>query len=99
MVPGHDSALSEQGMKLLYWRQHAGAWELSTPASTSLQVAMNQFILGPIVLTTVFSWNLILQSQPRKIPDKIKDDLVPGAINGMQSVTVPGRCRPAPQLF
>ena len=59
---------------------------------------MNQFILGPIVLTTVFSWNLILQNQPRRIPEKIKEDLVPGAINGMQSVTVPSRCRPLPQL-
>ena len=45
-------------------------------------MALNQLALAPVVLTTVFAWNLLLTRQADVIPSKIKRDLVPTMING-----------------
>jgi len=46
------------------------------------KVFWNQAFLGPVVLTTVFAWTLFWTNQKEKIPSKIKNDLLPTAING-----------------
>ena len=54
----------------------------ATFCACSMQVALNQLVLGPIVTTVVFTWNLLLQQQSQEIPGKLKRDLVPTMING-----------------
>ena len=49
----------------------------------SAQVLSNQLILSPIVLSTVFTWNLALSNKASEIGTKIKRDLLPTAANGM----------------
>lgn len=46
------------------------------------QVAANQLALGPVVLTTVFAWNLLLTKQLESLPGKIRRDLAPTVVNG-----------------
>lgn len=45
-------------------------------------MALNQLALAPVVLTTVFAWNLLLTQKADEIPSKIKRDMVPTMING-----------------
>ena len=45
-------------------------------------MALNQLVLAPVVLTTVFAWNLLLTQKADEITSKIKRDLVPTMING-----------------
>ena len=47
-----------------------------------MQVTLNQVILSPIVLATVFSWNFALTGQTNKIRNKIQADMVPTMLNG-----------------
>ena len=54
--------------------------QLTSPAEP--QVALNQLALAPVVLTTVFAWNLLLTQKADEIPCKIRRDLVPTMING-----------------
>ena len=56
--------------------------DITIPRSSALQVAANQLVLAPMVLTTVFAWNLSLSNKMAQIPDKIKDDLWPTMMNG-----------------
>jgi len=51
-------------------------------ANFLLKVSANQLLLAPCTLSAVFSWNLTLMGQAEQIPDKIKRDLLPTAING-----------------
>jgi len=46
------------------------------------QVAANQLLLAPLVLAVVFSWNLALTGEAPRIPQKLRQDLVPSMING-----------------
>eukprot|EP00891_Asterochloris_glomerata_P008952 jgi/Astpho2/8952/e_gw1.00133.284.1_t len=63
--------------------QQSTAHFLSKPISPDeLQVALNQLALAPVVLTTVFAWNLLLTQKADEIPSKIKRDMVPTMING-----------------
>lgn len=48
------------------------------------QVFLNQTVLAPVVLTVVFSWNLLLTGQASQISSKIQNDLVPTMVNGRQ---------------
>lgn len=43
---------------------------------------MNQLMLGPVTLSTVFAWNLALTGKAEEIGDKIKRDLFPTIQNG-----------------
>ena len=45
-------------------------------------MTLNQVILSPIVLATVFSWNFALTGQTSKIRNKIQTDMVPTMLNG-----------------
>lgn len=56
--------------------------DITIPRSSALQVAANQLVLAPMVLTAVFAWNLSLSNKMAQIPDKIKDDLWPTMMNG-----------------
>ena len=47
-----------------------------------LQLTLNMLVLGPIVLTTVFTWNLTLTGKAKELPSKLRRDLVPAAIDG-----------------
>jgi len=46
------------------------------------KVAANQFLLAPIVLCSVFSWNLAMQGKAREIPAKVQRDLWPTMVRG-----------------
>ncbi len=46
------------------------------------KVAMNQFVLGPIVLLSVFSWNLGFQGKMHELGEKMKKDFMPSLQNG-----------------
>lgn len=50
--------------------------------SACAQVAANQFLLAPIVLCSVFSWNLAMQGKAREIPAKVQRDLWPTMVRG-----------------
>jgi len=45
------------------------------------KVALNQLVLGPIVLMSVFAWNLGLQGKMKEVGEKVKKDLVPSLFN------------------
>lgn len=55
------------------------------------KVALNQVVLGPIVLVTAFAWNLWLQGQGAALEGKLRRDLVPTMINGWK-FWVPAAC-------
>lgn len=57
-------------------------WPLKVVSHFATKVALNQLVLGPIVTTVVFTWNLLLQQQSQEIPRKLKRDLVPTMVNG-----------------
>lgn len=46
------------------------------------KVVLNQIVLGPIVVMSVFAWNLALQNKLDQLNDKVKRDYVPSIING-----------------
>lgn len=56
-----------------------------------IKVTLNQVVLGPIVLTTAFAWNLWLQGKAAELQPKLKKDLVPTMINGWK-FWVPAAC-------
>jgi Mpv17 / PMP22 family len=47
-----------------------------------LQVALNQFALGPVVLAVSFAWNLVLTGQASKFASKLRKDGPPSMVNG-----------------
>jgi len=47
-----------------------------------LQVALNQFALGPVVLATSFAWNLVLTGQATKFLGKLRSDGPPSMATG-----------------
>ncbi|CAG9466677.1 unnamed protein product [Pedinophyceae sp. YPF-701] len=55
------------------------------------KVTLNQLILGPVVLSSVFAWTLTCQGKAEDIPGKIRRDLLPSAINGWK-FWVPAAC-------
>jgi protein Mpv17 len=55
------------------------------------KVILNQVVLGPIVLTTAFAWNLWLRGLGHELPDKLNKDLVPTMLNGWK-FWVPAAC-------
>eukprot|EP00884_Botryococcus_braunii_P019048 jgi/Botrbrau1/5827/Bobra.0366s0011.2 len=46
------------------------------------KLGANQLLLGPVVLTAVFTWSLAFQGQLEKLPGKLKRDLFPSISNG-----------------
>jgi protein Mpv17 len=56
-----------------------------------IKVTLNQIVLGPIVLTTAFAWNLWLQGLARSLSGKLERDLVPTLITGWK-FWVPAAC-------
>lgn len=60
-------------------------------ASFLPKVALNQVVLGPIVLVTAFAWNLGLQGRADALGGKLRRDLVPTMINGWK-FWVPAAC-------
>lgn len=48
-----------------------------------LQVSLNQLALAPVVLSAVFTWNLILQQKSSEVRGKLKRDLLPTMVNGI----------------
>ena len=46
------------------------------------QLSLNMTVLGPIVLTTVFTWNLVLTGKADQLRGKLKRDLAPGMVDG-----------------
>lgn len=72
----HDGATSQAG-------KAASHLYLPAQARLCLQVALNQLVLGPLVLSVVFTWNLLLQKKGSELQGKLKRDLVPTMINGM----------------
>jgi hypothetical protein len=66
-----------------YWY---AALERSLPARTvanfALKVLLNQLCLAPVVIGSVFAWNLALQQRLPEWPAKVKQDFVPTLLNG-----------------
>ncbi|RMZ57705.1 hypothetical protein APUTEX25_001905 [Auxenochlorella protothecoides] len=46
------------------------------------KVAANQLILGPIVVSAIFAWNLGLQGQLSNLPSKLSNDFATTVVNG-----------------
>ena len=61
------------------------------PDTALTQLTANMVVLGPLVLTTVFTWNLVLTGQADKLKGKLKRDLVPSALDGARP-SWPGLC-------
>jgi protein Mpv17 len=69
----------------------ATAFPGSTWRSFLSKVTLNQVLLGPIVLTSAFAWNLCFLGQLSALANKIERDLVPTMINGWK-FWVPAAC-------
>jgi protein Mpv17 len=54
----------------------------TTTRSFLAKVTLNQVALGPLVLSSAFAWNLGLQQRLQEVPVKVRQDLMPGLING-----------------
>lgn len=48
----------------------------------SLQVLLNQIVLGPSVIAVVFAWNNFWQGKLSQLPDKYKKDALPTLLYG-----------------
>ena len=46
------------------------------------KVTLNQLCLAPLVIGTVFAWNLALQGQIKEYPEKVKRDFAPTLVAG-----------------
>mmetsp|Transcript_10446 Transcript_10446/g.31966 ORF Transcript_10446/g.31966 Transcript_10446/m.31966 type:complete len:275 (+) Transcript_10446:280-1104(+) len=46
------------------------------------KVALNQVVLGPIVVMSVFTWNLVLQRKAHQLGEKVKKDYLASVVNG-----------------
>lgn len=55
------------------------------------KVALNQVVLGPVVLMSVFTWNFVLQRKLDQLSDKVRRDFVPSMLNGWK-FWVPAAC-------
>lgn len=55
------------------------------------KVALNQVVLGPIVLTSAFAWTFVLQNQANRLKQKVRKDLLPTLVNGWK-FWVPAAC-------
>ena len=55
------------------------------------KVALNQVVLGPVVLMSVFAWNLAFQHKLDELGEKAKRDFVPSMLNGWK-FWVPAAC-------
>lgn len=55
---------------------------VKTTGSFLAKVALNQLVLAPVTLGTVFSWNLGLTGRGAELPDKLQRDLLPTMMNG-----------------
>lgn len=55
------------------------------------KVALNQVVLGPIVLTTAFAWNFWLTGRARELPAKMRADFAATLVNGWK-FWVPAAC-------
>lgn len=75
------------------WWYGTLAKQFPGPAAKSFlsKVTLNQVVLGPVVLTTAFAWNLWLRGLSHELPDKLHKDLVPTMLNGWK-FWVPAAC-------
>lgn len=55
------------------------------------KLAVSQLMFGPYILTSVFTWNLCLTGNAHLLPQKLKKDLVPSAIDGWK-FWIPAGC-------
>ena len=46
------------------------------------KVGLNQVVLGPVVISSLFAWDLILQGRRAEVPGKVRADLATTAVNG-----------------
>jgi protein Mpv17 len=75
-----------------YWYRALANWfPGSGLRSFGIKVTLNQVVLGPLVLCTAFSWNLVLQQQADQVVGKIKKDMFPTLVNGWK-FWVPAAC-------
>ncbi|QDZ21669.1 peroxisomal membrane protein Pmp22 [Chloropicon primus] len=45
------------------------------------KVALNQLVLGPIIVLSVFTWNFVLQGKANELSVKVKRDFAPSLVN------------------
>lgn len=55
------------------------------------KVVLNQVVLGPLVLTTAFAWNLCLIGRGSELPQKMRKDFIATLMNGWK-FWVPAAC-------
>ena len=60
-------------------------------ASFVPKVVLNQIVLGPVVLSTAFAWNLALSGKSDELSSKFRRDFVPTMLNGWK-FWVPAAC-------
>ena len=46
------------------------------------KVGLNQVVLGPVVISSLFAWDLVLQGRQGEVPGKVRSDLAGTAVNG-----------------
>jgi len=57
-------------------------WPSKSTSDFLIKVSLNQLALAPVVLSAVFTWNLILQQKSSEVRGKLKRDLLPTMVNG-----------------
>lgn len=55
---------------------------VKTTMNFAMKVLLNQVVLGPITVSSAFTWNLALQGKADEIPSKIARDMLPTMLNG-----------------
>eukprot|EP01025_Chloroclados_australasicus_P018044 TRINITY_DN19311_c0_g2_i1.p2 TRINITY_DN19311_c0_g2~~TRINITY_DN19311_c0_g2_i1.p2 ORF type:complete len:203 (+),score=16.22 TRINITY_DN19311_c0_g2_i1:83-691(+) len=75
-----------------WWYRALDMWfPTHTTSSFLAKVALNQTVLGPIVVGTIFIWTLSLTGKWSEIPQKLERDLAKTVMNGWK-FWVPAAC-------
>lgn len=67
-----------------YWwyRALAKAFPTTSLPHFAAKVTANQIILGPLIVSAIFAWNLWLQGDAKAWPDKMRADFTTTIVNG-----------------
>jgi len=74
-----------------WYRELSGLFPGKETKNFLIKVGLNQIILGPVVLSSVWTWTLTLQGHKDQILGKLSRELLPCAINGWK-FWVPAAC-------
>lgn len=82
--PGFCTGLDPNNIQVNNFCRHAYIF-------SSLQVLLNQIVLGPCVIAVVFAWNNLWQGKVSELPNKYQKDALPTLFFGKKLFSI-GLC-------